>query len=202
MASRSIDEKRLLDIEKKLKDQLEQIEKLERKPEPGEDSTLALSRDVVDLGNVPACGVHKTGEQVIGNGSWTEVSFGTVTWDTDGMADLSNNGVTIRRAGLYFVAGGARFATDAGAGGWRGVKVRVNDTIYFMGETMAAHADSNHRLSCGVDRYFNLGDTITVMVYQKSGGNLNLNGSSATEPGPQLTARLVADVGDIRTEMA
>jgi hypothetical protein len=194
MAQKSLDEPRLVEIE-------ERLAALEGARAPlQDDPTLSLSRDVVDLGNVPTCGVHKTGEQSIADATDAEIAFGTTTWDTDGMADLSNNGITIQRAGLYLVTCNARFATHAL--GLRRLRVRVNDTIYFMGQTVGVHATGNVRLSCSTPRYFDIGDTITAVVYQNRGDVLNLNGSTATEHGPQLTATLIADVGDVRTEMA
>lgn len=67
---------------------------------------------------------------------------------------------------------------------------------------MSAHATTSSRLSCSTPRYFDLGDYVQTKVYQNRGGDLSLLGSGATTPGPQLTATLTSDTGDIRTEMA
>jgi hypothetical protein len=184
-------------IERRLANLTDRVKQLERGPE---DPTLALSRDLVDLGEVPSCGVHKTADIDLVTATWTEISFGTVTWDTGQMADTANSGITIQRAGLYHVTLNARFV-DATAGS-RKLYVTVNDSTIFLGTVCGAVGGNNPRLSCGNLRYFDLGDTITAQAYQDSGGNLLLKGSEATQLGPQLTATLIANVGDIRTEMA
>lgn len=165
------------------------------------DPAVALSTDLIDLGGVPSCGIHKTDDQTINNATWTEITFGTTTWDTDGMADLTNNGITIQRSGLYFVTCQVQWTTEGT--NMRSLKVRVNDTIYFAGDSLSSHTTQPPRLSCGEPRYFDIEDTITAVVYHNKGANdQDILGSTATEYGPQLTATLIADVGDVRTEMA
>ena len=189
-------EERLLALE-------ERSQKLERRLRSGRgftDNPLALSTDLIDLGQVSSCAIHQVDDKTIGNASWTTVLFNTVTWDTDQMADRPNNRIVIRRAGIYLVTFNGAFATHAT--GNRGIRLYANGTIAFGGQSMSAHGTTASRLSCSTPRYFDLGDYMTAKVYQNSGGNLTLFGSTATSSGPQLTATLVSDTGDIRTEMA
>ncbi len=164
------------------------------------DNVLALATDLIDLGEVPSCGIHKTGDQTLSNTILTEIAFGTTTWDTDQMADLSNNGITIRRSGLYLVTLNCLFAADST--GYRNSLVEVDDTVRFMGQTIPAHATIDGRLSSANIRYLTLGETLTASVRQASGGDLALRGSTSIEYGPQLTATLISDTGSVRTEMA
>jgi hypothetical protein len=165
-----------------------------------DDSTLTPSQDLVDLGEVPSCGVHKTDDQAIGTGAWTNITFGTTTWDTGQMADLANNGITIKRAGIYLVT--CTVMWEAEGTGLRGLLVYVTGGIVFTGQSNPAHATVNQRQSCSTPRYFELGDLIKAQVYHNRGVNTTLMGSTATGHGPQLTATLLSDSGDVRTEMA
>ena len=177
------------------------VARLEAQLRRAVDPSIVLGRDLIDLGQVPSCGVHKTLDQTIATGdTWVEISFGTVTWDTDQMADAANNGITIRRAGLYLVTMNLRWAVDAD--GRRGLRVHVNDSITFMGAGDEAPATINSRQSCSTPRYFDIGDTITAQVQHTAGADLALQGSTATQHGPQLTATLISDTGSVRTEMA
>ncbi len=179
----------------------ERVARLEARLRREVDPSIALERDLIDLGQVPSCGIHKTGNQTINNITDTEISFGTVTWDTDQMADIANNGITIRRAGIYLVTCSIQWTIEGT--NLRTMRISVNDTISFTGQSINSHGTVAPRLSCAAPRYFDVGDTITVLVFHNKGANdQDILGSTATIYGPQLTATLIADTGDIRTEMA
>ncbi len=72
------------------------------------DPAVALNTSLHTLGNVPSCGIHNTDDQgsILDNVA-KEVTFNTITWDTDGMADLSDDSIVITQSGLYLIVGHA-----------------------------------------------------------------------------------------------
>lgn len=164
------------------------------------DPVIALGTDLIDLGSVPSCALHKTSDQAIGTGAWTKVTFGTITHDTDQMADIANNGITIRRAGLYLITCTIPWEAVA-AGTVRGARIMV-ETADIGRDTTSGHGLINPSNSVSRRRYCGTGTRITASVYHDRGANLNVFGSTATLPGPALEATLIADIGGVGTEMA
>ena len=200
MAQGNLREK-LEELEKKYEGRLDVLERalagVKRPPARG---NLPLATDLVDLGNVPSCGMHKEGDQAIGTGAWTKVTLGTVTYDTDQMADVTNTCITVRRAGLYLVTGTVSW--EAVAAGTVRATALLKGSIWFGRASTSGHGVISPGNNVSRPRYFNSGDKIFLYVYHDRGANLNIMGSTATQNGPCLEATLLADVGDIRTEMA
>jgi len=134
--------------------------------------------------------VKRTGNQTIGNNSWTDVDFDdTADIDTDGMHDPDDGFVTITSKGLYAVQGQVIFDTSANDA--RGIAI---DKIGATPPTIVRSGTSHNSAGAGVGvtiveieaalqcgRYLplNVGDQIKLVVYQNTGGNLAALGSSS-----------------------
>jgi hypothetical protein len=71
--------------------------------------------DLPGVGGVPAARVVQQAGQALGANGWTTVNWDTVEYGLAGMVDLGADTVTVPRAGVYGVSGGA-LVTGVGAG--------------------------------------------------------------------------------------
>lgn len=130
----------------------------------------------------PGCVVRRTTTQSIGNNTLTALAFTAADlWDTDGFHDTSTNPekiiVPAGLGGLYRLGAVVPFAQHST--GARVARLRIN------GSTNVASVDvptagGSVNTSLQVDALFplNAGDEIEVIVFQNSGGPLNVNASS------------------------
>lgn len=72
------------------------------------------------------CRIYRGTAQTLTTATNTKIQFGTVEYDQGGLADLTNFRVTIRRPGLYKVAGGFNLSVDPGKGATG--TLNINDT--------------------------------------------------------------------------
>ena len=119
--------------------------------------------------------VNKAALQTITNNTITALIFDTTTIQNGGLHSdtTQNTRLTAQRAGWYTMGGNVQWAA-AGAG-IRHIGVRIN------GATIIASTEVDPTGATIVDQaistsyYLNVGDYAEIIVYQNSGGNLNVN---------------------------
>lgn len=118
----------------------------------------------------PTCVLTTTTTINPASGAATVQTFNTTTEDTDGMADLANNQIVCKTAGLYVLTGYLAFASNAT--GYRGALIYVNGAIVVSDYRPAV---SGQATPIPVEsRPFRLAvnDTVQLRGIQTSGGPL------------------------------
>jgi hypothetical protein len=134
-------------------------------------------------GSPPACRVRRTTPQSVPTATETAVTFDAERYDTDTMhstASLTSR-VTFTTAGVYDVDGGVSFA--ANGTGLRQVGIRLNGTTYLkLVLTAVAAAGSSTILSVSTTYKFAAADYVELVVYQSSGGGLDVETAGSYSP--------------------
>lgn len=127
----------------------------------------------------PACRVYNDTIQSIPNNALTVLSFNGELYDNDTMHDnaTNNSRITIKTAGKYRLSAIVEFASNAT--GIRQILLRVNGTIYIGAVTTDAFT-TTQQMNVHADYQLAVGDYVEVIVYQNSGGALNVSNSSST----------------------
>lgn len=148
-----------------------------------------LSIDVVDLGHVPSAKMRQTSIQSVGNAAWTTITMDVIDWDTMGeAANLAGETIKIRREGIYLVVGKTTWAANATGSRFCGFGIDGSIAWSFGGYAPV----SNHIIRVpGVTMLeLTAGQTVELMGYQDSGGNLNTN--VAADSSCELSVALIA----------
>lgn len=144
----------------------------------------------------PMCRVYANASQTIGNGADTAVTWDQEHVDTDGMHSTSVNTsrITMATAGVYLVT--AAVAWDINGTGYRYLNIRHNGSQK-IGMTDAPAAAGDYILQTASAIYsFSVGEYVEAVVYQNSGGNVNLlqNTALGVNAGPHLSAAWLGKV--------
>lgn len=119
--------------------------------------------------------VYNSANISIPNSTVTALTFNSERWDTGatGMHSTATNTnrLTAQLSGLYHIFGHVSFATNAI--GIRVVYIRVNGTTNIAIQSNTA-LSSDSRFSIGTDYYLSVGHYVELLVYQDSGGALNV----------------------------
>lgn len=133
--------------------------------------------------NPPACRVYNNAAIAIATGAGapgTALTFNTERYDTDTMHDtVTNTGrITFTTAGLYIVGAHVQWATNGTGERWMQIKKNGTDQIDFVSGTGAGITNDVGQTICVVEK-FAAADYIQVFVAQSTGGNLNVQASTA-----------------------
>lgn len=140
----------------------------------------------------PSCRVYNTTDLSIATGTPTAATFNSERWDNGGMHSTASNTsrITIPSGGggIYQVSGHIVWA--ANATGVRSLQLRVNGTTTIA--VTDANSVSANTLSMSVSTLYALAaaDYVELIVYQTSGGNLNV--TAVSNYSPEFTAMWVA----------
>jgi len=147
---------------------------------PGAWITSALIKDGevgpadLDIDSIhPSARVYHNAHQSIPNASLTALAFNSQRFDTDGIHDTvtNNSRLTCKTAGKYQITVNLCFETNNT--GERRVYLRVNGATYIAGSVANAAATSHH-FSVSTLYNMDVNDYVEVLVYQSSGGALNV----------------------------
>ncbi len=134
----------------------------------------------------PAAKVTRSTLQTIATGgAGASITFDTEVSDTDTMFAGPATTLTVNTPGLYVITCGAVFASNAT--GNRQLAPRVN-AVVVGGASVAAVNGAPTVLSGAATVKLNIGDSIDLLVFQSSGGNLDV---TVTAMVPYLTANWV-----------
>ena len=130
--------------------------------------------------SAPGAVLLQTATQAVATATFTTVTFDTVLYETGHITtDLSADSITIRKSGVYLVAGQVFFPT-VGAGVPVVVEVFLNGASSNRmprSDDYGAFDDSSVGVSLPVK--LAAGDVITLKAYQNSGANVNIGYATA-----------------------
>lgn len=165
--------------------ELEQRQQLLQRGDPA----IALGTDLVDLGGVPTIKMRQTSARTIANTTATVMTLEVVDFDLFGDgADLSNNQIVVRRSGLYLVIGGVKWTADSTGARYAGYLKNAEERL-FGGHTSGSANSSRPSFAWVED--FKVGDTLQLIGYQVSGGNLD------TLPGDDMPGVMMVLLADL-----
>lgn len=139
------------------------------------------------LWTAPRCAVYHNANQSITNNTNTVLAFNSERWDTDGMHDTvtNNSRVTATTAGLYIIHG-LVFWDGGSSVGLRDQYLRVNGATIIAEKAVPPAGTNVTAVTFGTDWYLNAGDYVELLVYQNSGGSLNVLFQNAYSPDLRL----------------
>lgn len=127
------------------------------------------------FGNMPACRVYRSTAQAIASGTITALALDSERYDDPvhpmHSTSINNSRITIAVPGIYVVLGNVCWA--AGASSARECGLRLNGTTYI--DWVASVGDAAITTKTAAHYRFVAGDYIELVVYQTSGGNLNVS---------------------------
>lgn len=126
----------------------------------------------------------------IPNATETTLTFNSQRYDTDTIHDLVTNPsrLTCKTAGKYFIAALTSFAANATGRRWLRLKLNGTTDIDYRNFDATAAGDA----AIGASTFYNLAvdDYVEVVVYQNSGGALNV--LSVAEVSPEFMMARIA----------
>jgi len=145
-----------------------------------------IEQGIFDAHNMPTVKAVRTAVQTVTNGTWTLCAWsGTDAWDSDTMHDpaVTNGRLIAKHAGKFQWTVNIQWANNAT--GTRILQVQklsealpaaANTGVYQGGKTAAGADSAGATLPVTVSGIadLSLNDWIAVVVYQNSGGNLDI----------------------------
>lgn len=134
-----------------------------------------VSNAVTFFLNRPTCQVRQTIAQAVANITNTSMLFDGEDVDNDNMHSTTTNTdrITAQTAGRYALGGGNSFASNATGG--RGALWFLNGSGLPGGGVMlqAVNGDDTQVPARSMSVFLNVGDFVTLVAYQSSGGSRN-----------------------------
>lgn len=124
---------------------------------------------------VPSARVYNNADISIANNTIIALTFNAERWDTDTIHDTSTNTgrLTCKTAGIYHIYGSVKFA--ANKTGYRYLLVRLNGSTFIASHGHTAVAEIHEDMSISTEYSMAVNDYVELMVYQNSGGALDVN---------------------------
>jgi len=118
------------------------------------------------------CRIYQSTAQTIPDSTWTKIEFQSINYDRRNEVDLSNNRVTVKNDGIYFLKGSVEMDSSI----TDGTKLMV--AIYRNGNAFVskyAHTGLSDFIATGPAdiRKLASGDDITLQVWHNSGGSVD-----------------------------
>lgn len=156
----------------------------------GENPTATkLNTNIRDAGNffrsLPGCRIRQTSAQTPATGTEVTVTFDVTDEDNDTMADLANERIVIKTAGLYLVGGDCIWT--ANGTGYRRLLI-VAGGVNVTGDSGMASGGIQHYSSACKRVRLAVNDVVQMSVQQNSGAGLAL---VLNAEGPSLWAQWV-----------
>jgi hypothetical protein len=131
---------------------------------------------------VPSARVYNDANISIGNASNEALTFNTERWDTDTIHDTSTNPgrLTATTAGIYHIYG--HIVWGASAVGDRKIDIRVNGSTYIASIRYDPSDGPNNWMSISTDYSLAATDYVELIVYQASGGALDIVATANYSP--------------------
>lgn len=132
---------------------------------------------------VPACRVYNAGANTLTTAVALALTFASEVYDNDGIHSTSVNTerLTCQTDGIYRAFASIQFA--ANATGVRQVSIRKNGTTDMVAHSANANSAGAHTIALGTEVTLAVGDYLTCLAFQTSGGGLNVIASDG--PGVQ-----------------
>jgi len=133
------------------------------------------------------CRVYRATDQTIANNTGVRISYSNERWDTDSMWDVSDpTKVYINTAGVYNITSQVLWKTTS-TNGERISAILINNQIYAAYDSKAGSTPFQT-----ITTMYNLSadDYVEILVYQTSGGNLDLQSDNTSSEYYQYTQEL------------
>lgn len=148
----------------------------------------ALEGAANDAHYMPCVRVYHNANQSITTATLTALAFNSERYDQAGNAadtqhdtSTNNSRLTCKYAGVYSIKGCAEFA--ANATGQRQVRIRLNGSSYIALENDPTSSGTNGTvLAVSADYSLAVNDYVELVVFQDSGGNLNVTATGNYSP--------------------
>ena len=126
--------------------------------------------------------VYHSVAQATANATLVALAFDSERFDTDGIHDTvtNNSRLTCKTAGKYQITVNLDFASNAT--GSRRVYLKVNGATFIAGCTAKAEASGAHHFAVSTLWDLAVDNYVEVVVYQSSGGALNVDSGSSYSP--------------------
>lgn len=127
--------------------------------------------------------MYNTSAATIGNGAFVALAFNSERWDNDTIhsTTTATSRLTCRTAGVYSIFAHARFA--ANASGRREMKIQLNAGTNIATAAGAIRVVDNLADMVAATQYkLAVGDFVEVVVFQDSGGNLDIQSAGNYSP--------------------
>ena len=149
------------------------------------DDIVWLAGDSASGNGKPMCRVYNSSSLSVATATFTALTFNSERYDVGGCHSTSSNTSRLTApsggGGVYHITGHATFA--ANATGIREVRIRLNGATYIAAvsdTTVSASGDHSMVVSC--DYKLTAADYVELVVYQSSGGLLNVTFSGNVTP--------------------
>jgi hypothetical protein len=126
--------------------------------------------------------VYNDALEEIAHNTWTALTFNSEDWDSDNIHSVASNTsrLTCTEDGKYLVFGTARFASNAT--GYRGLAIQLNAGNEFARIFITPVNGSTTDLTVSTVIDMSATDYVELIVYQSSGGALNVLRNANTSP--------------------
>lgn len=122
---------------------------------------------------LPNARVYRDVAQTVPANTFAYVAINTTRWLDDVTLDSGERSLSIIEPGIYTVFGGVEF--DANSTGRRIAALEVNGTTEIARDYKLANS-GNHTIHISTEWYFQANDFVKLLVWQNSGGNLDIQG--------------------------
>lgn len=141
-----------------------------------------IKTNVNNLRVPAACRVYKSSAQSIPNNSFTAITFDSERFDTDAMHSTvtNTNRITFNTAGIYLV--GVSLYWTANSTGIRTLQCRLNGSTAIAYDEWNAGASAGPGQTVSFAYAFSVNDYIEMLLYQTSGGSLNMTAGGNYSP--------------------
>jgi len=120
------------------------------------------------------CRVYNDVNESIADNTSTTLTFNAEHYDNGGLHDTvtNNSRLTAQKAGVYAISGHVEYA--ANATGSRSLIIQLSAGSIIANERRAAHPTAATDISIATLYHLGVGDYVTLVVFQNSGGALNV----------------------------
>jgi Tfp pilus assembly protein FimT len=141
-----------------------------------------MENGIYDAHFQPAARVFHNAAQSITSATTTAIAFNSERYDTDTIHDTvtNNSRLTCKTAGKYAITGQVEFASSAT--GNRQLFLRLNGATTIAYKTQAAVNGLITNMDVSTQYDLAVNDYLEVLVWQDSGGSLNVNSSGNNSP--------------------
>jgi hypothetical protein len=149
------------------------------------DLTAALAALEAGIENAPQARVYHNAAQSVANATLAALAFNSERFDTDTIHDnaTNNSRLTCKTAGLYLITGSLAFNTAA-TGNVRAAQIRINGATDIAAQYIPPIGGGALATIISVATLYVMAvnDYAQLMVYQDSGGALNVNAAGNYSP--------------------
>jgi hypothetical protein len=142
-------------------------------------SSATRPRDVYLAGSVKqstalSARAYNSANISINSATLTKLTFDSERWDNDTIHSTSSNTgrLTATTAGIYMISAGVQWASNST--GNRELLIKLNDTTYILDKNCTAVTGAGTLMNVTTQYNLAAGDYVELVVYQDSGGALNI----------------------------